>query len=444
MNKGTSKAEKKQDSREMENKCWEFLRPLLEQLHRLVDRRIVKTLLDVVMVILLHRHRNNGLLLSELGDHLLGGERGPAGVKRIANLLHSEKWESTLILKYLWRRAHEKVHELIAQKEAAYVIWDESVLEKSESLQAEGLCAVRSTKAARLKRIKPGYFNPPTDRPIFVPGFNWLQLLVTGLKGGPVLAHLCWWTTRGEKASQKREEEGKILKKVAKLWARKVIHIWDRGFAGSPWTTLALDHHLRFILRWNKNYHLVGPDGRKHEVWKISRGKRSWEYRMIWDARRRCHRKTGVIALPVHLPGDDRQLFLVVSRPGYGRKPWYLITTELVSDAEQAWQIIFAYARRWQIEMSLRFTKSEMAFESPRLIQWESRLKFLLIASLAYAFLLSLLPHTDFLMPLISRYCHRTGKWSREISAPLYRLRLALSRLWLEVRPHSLPTLISG
>ena len=206
MVKGTSRGEKKPASRELEEKCWKFLQPLLEQLHRRVDRRIVKTFLDLVMVILMHRNRNHGLLLSELGDHLLGGERGPAGVKRIANLLHSEKWESTLILKYLWKRAKEKVQELIEQKEAAYVIWDERVLEKSESLKAEGLCAVRSTKAARLKRIKPGYFNPPTDRPIFVPGFNWLQLLVTGLRGAPVLAHLCWWTTRGEKASQKREE----------------------------------------------------------------------------------------------------------------------------------------------------------------------------------------------------------------------------------------------
>lgn len=444
MNKGTSKAEKKQDSRELENKCWEFLKPVLEQLHRRVDRRIVKTLLDLVMVILMHRHRNNGLLLSELGDHLLGGERGPAGVKRIASLLHSAKWESRLILNYLWKCGDHKVKELLSQKEAAYVIWDESVLEKSESLKAEGLCAVRSTKAARLKRIKPGYFNPPTERPIFVPGINWLQILVTGMKGTPVLAHLRWWTTRGEKASKKREEEGKILKTVLKVWGRKVIHIWDRGFAGSPWTQLALDQQLRFILRWNKNYHLIGPDGRKHEVWKIARGKRSWEYRMIWDARRRCYRKTGVIALPIHLPEDDRPLFLVVSRPGYGRKPWYLITTETVHTAEQAWMILFAYARRWQIEVSLRFTKSEMAFEAPRLIKWEARLKFLLIASLAYAFLLSLLPNIDFLFAFISRYCHRTGKWSREISAPLYRLRLAISRLWLDLRPHSLPTLISG
>ena len=94
--------------------------------------------------------------------------------------------------------------------------------------------------------------------------------------------------------------------------------------------------------------------------------------------------------------------------------------------------------------MSLRFTKSEMAFESPRLLAWQARLKFLLIASLAYAFLLSLLPNTDFLFQLLSAFCHRTGKWSQDVLAPLYRLRLALSRLWLTFRPHSLPPLTSG
>ena len=444
MNKDTSEWEKAQAGRELENECWEYLKPLLEELHKRVDRRVVKTLLDLVLVILMHRNRNSGLLLSELGDHLLGGEHGPAGVKRIASLLHSKRWRSGIIVKWLWGQGNEKVKELKERKEEIYVIWDESVLEKSESLQAERLCAVRSSKAARLKRIKPGYFNPPGGRPIFVPGFNWLQLLVTGMKGTPVLAHLCWWTTRGKKASTKREVEGKILRKVARLWGRKVIHLWDRGFAGSPWTTLALDHRLRFIVRWNKTYHLLGPDGRKQEGWKIARGKRSWSHRMVWDARRRCKRETGVIAFPVHLPDDERPLFLVVSRPGYGRKPWYLLTSEPVHTPEQAWNVVFAYARRWQIEMSLRFTKCELAFESPRLLAWQARLKFLLIASLAYAFLLSLLPNTDFLFQLISTFCHRTGKWSQDVSTPLYRLRLALSRLWLRFRPHSLPFLTSG
>jgi hypothetical protein len=272
MNRGTSKAEKKQAS-EMETRCWRFLQPLLAELQKRLDRRLVKTVLDLVLVIVMHRHRNNGLLLSELGEHLMGSDRGPAGVKRIASVLHSSRWGSQVILKYLWKQAQTKVQELLQSGQEAYVIWDESVLEKSESLKAEGLCAVRSSKAARLKRIKPGYFNPPTDRPIFVPSFNWLQIVVTGMQSLPVLAHLCWWTTRGEDASKKRVEEGNILKKAANLWGRRVIHLWDRGFAGAPWTTLALDHGLRFIVRWNNNYHVIGADGRKHEAWKVVRGK---------------------------------------------------------------------------------------------------------------------------------------------------------------------------
>jgi hypothetical protein len=42
MVKGGSRGEKKQDSRELEGKCWRYLQPSLEQLHGLVDRRIVK------------------------------------------------------------------------------------------------------------------------------------------------------------------------------------------------------------------------------------------------------------------------------------------------------------------------------------------------------------------------------------------------------------------
>ena len=80
-------------------------------------------------------------------------------------------------------------------------------------------------------------------------------------------------------------EQGKILRKVAKLWGRHVLHIWNRGFAGATWTSLALDHRLRSIPRWNNNYHLIGPDEQKHETWKVVFGKRSRKYRMLWDVR---------------------------------------------------------------------------------------------------------------------------------------------------------------
>jgi len=88
--------------------------------------------------------------------------------------------------------------------------------------------------------------------------------------------------------------------------------------------------------------------------------------------------------------------------------------------------------RRWHIEQTWRDDKSELAFQSPRLWHWAQREKVLLMATLAYAFLLSLLSPCDDLLRLwlLRFYCHRTGWHLREVKTPLYRLRSALSRLW--------------
>jgi hypothetical protein len=211
-----------------------FVRPLLQELAAEMDRRLVQTFLDLLLVIVMHRHRNHGLVLSELGGYLLGAEHAPAGTKRISNLINSPGWEAKAIEDYLWQQADQAVDQRLGPQEDVYVIWDESVIEKPESLKAERLCAVRSSKARRLKRIKPGYYNPPTGRPVFVPGLNWLQVDVTGLRGAPALAHIRFWTTRGEAKTTKREEEHRLLRDVAKRWGRSVFHLWDRGFPVPP------------------------------------------------------------------------------------------------------------------------------------------------------------------------------------------------------------------
>ncbi len=104
---------------------------------------------------------------------------------------------------------------------------------------------------------------------------------------------------------------------------------------------------------------------------------------------------------------------------------------------QDAWNVVFAYARRWQIEMTWRYNKSELACESPRLWSWENRLKLLLMVSIVYAFLLTLLDESwSALRSWLLRYwCHRTGKRCRQAATPLYRLRWALSRLWLTYPP---------
>lgn len=67
----------------------------------------------------------------------------------------------------------------------------------------------------------------------------------------------------------------------------------------------------------------------------------------------------------------------------------------------------------------------------------EQREKLLLMATLVYAFLLSLLEaRLEALREAVLRSGrHRTGKRGYSLAAPLYRLRSALSRLWQAATP---------
>lgn len=282
-----------------------YLQPPISQLDSKIDKRLVKTFGQLFGVIILFRHSQYGLWLSKLGGYLLSPDKAPAGTKRISNLLRSTKWHYGMLIKFLWRQGDSAVQKIEALGKDVFCLWDESVIEKPESIALEGLCTVRSSVAAHCKRIKPGFFNPLGGRPIFVPGMNWTMLMSVGKNVPPTLAAVRWWTTRGKGKSNKRIEE----------------------------------QHL--------------------------------------------------------------------------------------------------YAKRWQIEIAFRFTKTEFALESPRLWLWENRLKLLLIATLAYAFLLSLL--TSLPEPLrhwlLRFWCHRTGKRHRSARVPLYRFRSALSSLWLSHPP---------
>lgn len=286
---------------------------------------------------------------------------------------------------------------MCAGGDEALLVWDESVVEYPESVRHPDLCAVRSTTAHRLKRIKPGFFNPPGGRPICVPGLHWLGVLVLGRHGAPTVAVMEWWTTRGPHASDRPTQELALFLQCWTAWGRRVIHIWDRGF-----------------------------------------------YQWLRDTRRREFQKVGVVALNVTHPTHARPRWLVVARPGKGREPWYLLTADRIETA--AWQVVFAYARRWQIEMTWRYGKSEFGMESPRVWTWERRQRLVLMVTLAYAVLLSLLTQelTAVREHLLRQGCHRTGRRLQATPMPLYRLRAALSRLWLASLTHMSHPLNSG
>ena len=120
-----------------------FLLPLLVQLDGLLDKRLVRTFLQTIEVIITFRDRAHGLLLWELGAYLETPDKAPAGTKRLSNLLHSTKWGAWIIAQFLWQRATQQLEQWRQAGEEGLVIWDESVWEKPESSQLEGLCAVR-------------------------------------------------------------------------------------------------------------------------------------------------------------------------------------------------------------------------------------------------------------------------------------------------------------
>jgi len=245
-----------------------------------------------------------------------------------------------------------------------------------------------------------------------------------------------WWSSRGVHASFRRDEEGKLLRTLVS-WGRMVVHIFDQGFAGAFWLGLLLAFGLRFVLRWRADYQLLDAQGNRGLAWRIALGKRGWSERTIWDSRRAQWVKASVLALPVRHPEHpESPLWLVVCR-SKGRTPWYLLTEKPINTDEDAWGVAFAYMRRGQIEVTWRFNKSELAFESPRLWRRPEREKLLALATLAYAFLLHLLePRYEPLRCWLLRYfCHRTGWHLRRVRAPLYRLRSALSRLWQRYPP---------
>jgi hypothetical protein len=427
---------KEKQTAEEESQWWaeqleSYLAPYSERLDAYLDRRVVGNLTATVAGIVQTRTE---LTTSEVGSAICGPEHAEAGTQRLQRALHHEGWEAQVIEEVLWEQAEVSRKQMQQQGETPLCIWDSSVLEKPESEHLEGLCAVRSSRVRRLARSRKGVFNRPGGMPVSVRGFEWESLLLVGASGVPQVVAMKWWSREKGVSGQQRHQQEALLSQVARRWGRTVRHVFDRGYGHGPWLWRLWAYQLRFVVRWKKGNKLIDAAGHERKAWEIARGKRAWgkEAKLLWDTHFRVYRSTRVLALPVRHPEYGGQLWLVVVRQGKGREPWYLLTNEPVETTEQAWEITFSYVRRWKIEESFRFQKSELQIDSLRLRDWEPRRKMLLLVTLAYGFLLTLLAPSLFLARsrLLVGWCQRADwrLWTAKV--PVYRLRWALSRLW--------------
>ena len=417
-----------------------FLSPLLIVLDTLLDKRLVRTIVQCCAAIIRFRNSKQGLLLSELGSYMDGyhglSKNAAAGTKRVGNLIRSLKWNILHIDRYLLEEADKEVKKLKEAGKRILCIWDGSVIEKQESSKAEGLCPVVSSKAKRLGRSRKGLvFNMPAVRPIMVTGMHWTGALIAGLEGIPKIAMMSWWTTRGDYGTKTRKQEEEMLRACVRKWGDIFVHIFDRGYASGAWIQLLQTLKVRFVIRWIKTHKFFDMNGVEKKLWEIGRGKRYLAHKEIFDLHTGQKMPCDIWWTLVWHADYAFPLYCVKVR--VKQKVWYLITNEGVKTERQAWDVVFMYKRRWQIETSFRYGKCELAMESPRLWAFENRLKLLSIVTLVYAFLIHLLEplYRELIQSILRLKCHRTGKRCRDTLVPLYRTRWAISRLWDDSRP---------
>lgn len=331
-----------------------------------------------------------------------------------------------LIDVFLWKRADAFVKQLQDAGTPIVALWESCVLEKPERLQAEGLCAVMSSNAKRLRRITPGCVHPPGGRPICVPGFHWMGLMLAGMRGVPVLASVPWGTTRGPCATTERDVARTMLWSARQTWGRLLLHMFDQGCAGVPWRLVLVASQGRFLVRWNAGSHLCDQQGQNKSPGRVTGHLHAWQQAPGWDAvhQRTIQRK--VVALAVHHPDPalaSQQFWLVVCRRDHTVLPWELLTTEPITNADDLWTLVVASSRRWHSEQMWRACTHELAFERPRLHDWEHRRRVLLLASLVSAFLLERMrpPWEGSKDWILHVCCHRTGAWTRQTLVPFTR-----------------------
>ena len=423
-----------------------FLATLLYRLDQMLDKRLVGTLVQMCVAIIRFRSNKQALWLSELGAYVDGkpgqSRQAPAGTKRIGNLIRSLKWSVRSIDHFLLEEAEKEVKKLREEGKRVLCLWDESVWEKPESEKLEGLCGVVSSKAKRLHRTKKGViFNFPPKKAITVTGMEWTGAIITGMEGTIKVAVMSWWTKKGDYETKLREQQERLLRKVVRRWGDLLLHIYDQGASSGPLLHVFEGLRVNMVIRWKKGHCFFDAEGVEKKLWEIGRGKKYLSHKEIRDLHTGQKMPCDLWWAPLWHRDYTQPLYMI--RVRVKGEVMYLVTNVAVKTAEQAWEIVFAYRRRWQIELAFRYNKSELALESPRVQGMETRLKLLGIVTLVYAFLLELIfsDHHELIETVLRLKCHRTGARCREALVPLYRLRWAISRLWNDSRPAPGPVL---
>ena len=387
----------------------------------------LKPLKNFFSVFLENTNSTKSLLLTELGTLLSGSDHGNAGVKRIGNLLRSENGSSTIIADFLKSITHNRIENMRSKNVRPLLIWDRSVLEKQESMRLEGLSPVISSKAKRLSRIKPGYYNSPVKGFINVPGFKVEAAVLTALSEGTSLFECNVYSLTGLYKEWWSNFMWYGFENMNNHSNNDVFHVFDSGYANTTLLEFSERFNEKFLVRWISNKHLIDAKG-KRLTHHISRGMKNKSFKVTYDKERKRNAGKLITWKKIRHPemGNQEYTLSVVREKNRKGSPIYLLTNLDIKTKQQAWEMLCSYMKRWEVEQMFRCCKAEIGMQSIRVQTWESRLKLFGIALLIYEFLKEIIQkRRHYVERLINIYAPLFGL--KRSNVPFYRLRKAFA-----------------
>jgi hypothetical protein len=388
-----------------------YLAPLLARLMQELDHRLVRSVREALLAILVHPRPSQALMLTTFAEQSPHRPRLIHTVKRFYRLLHHPDFHAPTVRRWLTERSTARWDPAADE----LVLVDGSELVKPYAVRMEHLARVP---------------NPLTKQggPRTMPGYLLLAAVRTTLARG--MAQLVDWQLYSTRQPGFRSENQVTMRFLDRLLVRVGRHavlVMDRGFGRFALLGQLVRQQARFVVRLTaKRDFAVDEEGMVHLSLLAYRLPLVYE-RVVYDPLRKTDALARYGFRRVHRQEIPGELTLVVQWFADIEEPWLLLTNEPVHGEADAWRIVQCYWRRMEIEQSFRYLKSEVGLESFRVREFAAIERMVALGMVIYAFLSELLQASE---PLVSVLCRLT-RWlglKGEKETP-YKLRWGINRL---------------
>jgi hypothetical protein len=394
-----------------------YLAPLLTTFAHEMDQRLVRSVREALLAILVHPRPGQALMLTTFAEQSPHRPRLIHTVKRFYRLLHHPAFHARTISSWLLRRGTERWDPAADE----LVLVDGSELIKPYAVRMEHLARVP---------------NPLTKQggPKTMPGYWLLAAVRTSLAKGmaQVLDWRVYSTRQPGFRSENRVTEQFLDRLLARV-GRQAVLVMDRGFGRFALLGHLAARQARFVVRLTaKRDFAVDEEGMVHLALLAYRLPLVSE-RVVFDPLRKCEVLARYGYRRVRRQGIVGELTLVAQWLADIEEPWLLLTNEPVHGEADAWRIVQIYWRRMEIEQSFRFLKSEVGLESFRVREFAAIERMVALGMVIYAFLIELLQASG---PLVSCLCRLT-RWLglKGEKETVYKLRWGINRLLTALPP---------